>query len=47
MAIICHFYAIMIAKCGVISLTEEANKLQEDIQKNPTGFVELLTKLVK
>ena len=28
-------------------LTEEAKKLQEDIQKNPTGFVELLTKLVK
>lgn len=28
-------------------LTEEAKKLQEDIQKNPTGFVELLTSLVK
>ena len=28
-------------------LTEEAKKLQEDIQKNPTGFVELLTTLVK
>lgn len=28
-------------------LTEGAKKLQEDIQKNPTGFVELLTSLVK
>lgn len=28
-------------------LKEEAKKLQEDIQKNPTGFVELLTTLVK
>ena len=34
-------------KENVDFLTEEANKLQEDIQKNPTGFVELLTKLVK
>ena len=28
-------------------LTEEAKKLQEDIQNNPTGFVELLTSIVK
>lgn len=28
-------------------LTEEARKLQEDIQNNPTGFVELLTSIVK
>ena len=28
-------------------LTEEAKKLQDDIQKNPTGFVELLIALVK
>ncbi len=28
-------------------LTEEARKLQEDIQKNPSGFIELLEKLVK
>ena len=28
-------------------LTEEARKLQEDIQKNPGGFIELLEKLVK
>lgn len=34
-------------KENVDFLIEEANKLQEDIQKNPTGFVELLTKLVK
>lgn len=34
-------------KENVDLLIEEANKLQEDIQKNPTGFVELLTKLVK
>lgn len=34
-------------KENVDFLTEKANKLQEDIQKNPTGFVELLTKLVK
>ena len=34
-------------KENVDFLTEEANKLQEDIQKNTTGFVELLTKLVK
>lgn len=34
-------------KENVDFFTEEANKLQEDIQKNPTGFVELLTKLVK
>ena len=34
-------------KENVDFLTEEAKKLQEDIQKNPTGFVELLTKLVK
>ena len=34
-------------KENVDFLTGEANKLQEDIQKNPTGFVELLTKLVK
>ncbi|HIT11283.1 MAG TPA: hypothetical protein IAB58_00670 [Candidatus Pelethosoma merdigallinarum] len=34
-------------KENVDFLTEEAKKLQENIQKNPTGFVELLTKLVK
>ena len=34
-------------KENVDFLTEEAKKLQEDIQKNPTGFVELLTTLVK
>lgn len=34
-------------KENVDFLTEETKKLQEDIQKNPTGFVELLTKLVK
>lgn len=34
-------------KENVDFLTEEVNKLQEDIQKNPTGFVEFLTKLVK
>lgn len=34
-------------KENVDFLTEEAKKLQEDIQKNPTGFVELLTSLVK
>ena len=28
-------------------LTEEAKKLQEDIHNNPTGFVELLTSIVK
>lgn len=28
-------------------LTEEARKLQEDIQKNPSGFIELLEKIVK
>lgn len=34
-------------KENVDFLTEEAKKLQDDIQKNPTGFVELLTTLVK
>lgn len=34
-------------KENVDFLTEEAKKLQEDIQKNPTGFIELLTTLVK
>lgn len=34
-------------KENVDFLTEEVKKLQEDIQKNPTGFVELLTTLVK
>ena len=34
-------------KKNVDFLTEEAKKLQEDIQKNPTGFVELITTLVK
>ncbi len=28
-------------------LTDEAKKLQEDIQNNPTGFIELLEKIVK
>ena len=34
-------------KENVDFLTEEVKKLQEDIQKNPTGFVELLVLLVK
>ena len=34
-------------KENVDFLTEEAKKLQEDIQRNPTGFIELLTMLVK
>lgn len=34
-------------KENVDFLTEEAKKLQDDIQRNPTGFVELLTTLVK
>lgn len=34
-------------KENVDYLTEEARKLQEDIQNNPTGFVELLTSIVK
>lgn len=34
-------------KENVYFLTEEAKKLQDDIQKNPTGFVELLIALVK
>lgn len=34
-------------KENVDFLTEEAKKLQEDIQKNPTGFIELLTILIK
>lgn len=34
-------------KENVDFLTEEAKKLQEDIQKNTSGFVELLTTLVK
>ena len=34
-------------KENVVFLTEEAKKLQDDIQRNPTGFVELLTTLVK
>ena len=34
-------------KENVDYLTEEAKKLQEDIQNNPTGFVELLTSIVK
>lgn len=34
-------------KKNVDFLTEEVKKLQEDIQKNPTGFVELLVLLAK
>ena len=34
-------------KENVDFLTEEAKKLQEYIQRNPTGFIELLTMLVK
>ena len=34
-------------KENVDFLTEEVKKLQEDIQKNPTGFVELLVLLAK
>lgn len=34
-------------KENVDFLTEEAKKLQEDIQKNPTGFIELLVSLFK
>lgn len=34
-------------KENVDFLTEEAKKLQDDIQKNLTGFVELLIALVK
>ena len=34
-------------KENVDFLTEEAKKLQDDIQRNPAGFVELLTTLVK
>lgn len=34
-------------KENVNFLTKEAKKLQEDIQRNPTGFIELLTMLVK
>lgn len=32
-------------KENVDFLTEEAKKLQEDIQKNPTGFIEFLVSL--
>ena len=34
-------------KENVDYLTEEAKKLQEDIQNNPSGFIELLTSIVK
>ena len=34
-------------KENVDFLTEEAKKLQENIQRNPTWFVELLVALVK
>ena len=34
-------------KDNVDFLTNESKKLQEDIEKNPVGFIELLEKLVK
>ena len=34
-------------KKNVDYLTDEAKKLQEDIQNNPMGFIELLEKIIK